>query len=203
MENIRVLVLDRENSHNLWKETFIDAGGYTFSGRVFSPTDTNKRELSNGTLIPTPSVKDSEIVESFFGTVSDEEYLQNLSPEEFEQEILGLFQKAGYRCHLTSKQPTESGTDIVAIKNDKTIAIQCKHTRKNKKQGRDAIRQLVAEAVPTYPNAIYIAATNYYFNNNARDLAKSHNIGLIEKDKLLKFVDNPKLINIFIEDNIS
>ncbi len=160
----------------------------------------NKRELSNGTLIPTPSVKDSEIVESFFGTVSDEEYLQNLSPEEFEQEILGLFQKAGYRCHLTSKQPTESGTDIVAIKNGKTIAIQCKHTRKNKKQGRDAIRQLVAEAMPTYPEAVYVAVTNYYFNKNSRDLAESHNIRLIEKDKLLKFVDNTNLINVFIDD---
>lgn len=159
----------------------------------------NKRDLSNGTLIPTPSVKDSEIVESFFGTVSKDESLQNLSPEEFEQEIFGLFQKAGYRCHLTSKQPTESGTDIVAIKNGKTIAIQCKHTRKNKKQGRDAIRQLVAEAMPTYPNAIYIAATNYYFNDNARELAVKHNIRLIEKDILLKSLDNSNLVNNFID----
>jgi SNF2 family DNA or RNA helicase len=155
----------------------------------------NKRELSNGTLIPTPSVKDSEIVESFFGTVSNEEYLQNLSPEEFEQEIFGLFQKAGFRCHLTSKQPTESGTDIVAIKEGKTIVIQCKHTSKNKKQGRDAIRQLVAEAMPTYPNAVYVAITNYYFNNNAKTLAEKHKIICLEKRELLLISESPSYIN--------
>ena len=158
----------------------------------------NKRELSNGTLIPTPSVKDSEIVESFFGTVSEEEYLQNLSPEEFEQEIFGLFQKAGFRCHFTSKQPTEFGTDIVAIKKGKTIAIQCKHTSKNKKQGRDAIRQLVAEAMPVYPEAIYIAVTNYYFNNNAKKLAKSHNIVCLEYKQLSKIKEGLNSIEDFL-----
>jgi SNF2 family DNA or RNA helicase len=155
----------------------------------------NKRELSNGTLIPTPSVKDSEIIESFFGTVSDEEYLQNLSPEEFEQEVFGLFQKAGYKCHFTSKQPTESGTDIIAINDTRTIAIQCKHTRKNKKQGRDAIRQLVAEAMPIYSDAIFVAITNYYFNSNARDLARSHNIICIERKELIKIKEQPNVLH--------
>ena len=160
----------------------------------------NKRALSNGTLIPTPSVKDSELVESFFGAVSNDEYLENLSPEEFEQEIFSLFQKAGYRCHLTSKQPTESGTDVIAIKDGKTIVIQCKHTKINKKQGREAIKQLVAEAMPIYKNAIYIAVTNYYFNDNARELAAKHNIGFIEKNQLLKFIDNSDLVSKFIDD---
>jgi len=156
----------------------------------------NKRKISNGTLIPTPAVKDSEIVESFFGEIQNEEYLQNLSPQEFEQEVFSLFQQAGYRCHFTSKQPTESGTDIVAIKDNKTIAIQCKHTRKNKRQGRDAIRQLVSEAMLTYPNATYMAVTNYLFNQNAKNLAIKHNIILIEGSKLKSDIFTEYISNI-------
>ena len=155
----------------------------------------NKKALSDGTLIPSPSVKDSEIIESFFGKISTEEYLQNLSASEFEQEIFALLKKANFKCHFTSKQPTENGADIIAIKEDKKIVIQCKHTSKNKKQGRDAIRQLVSEAMPIYSTkAIYIAVTNYYFNDNAKELAKKHNIYIIEKDELLEYINGKELI---------
>jgi len=144
-----------------------------------------KKSLSDGTLIPTPSVKDSEIIETFFGKLDSETKWDLMSPAEFEIEVMRLFEKNGYRCHLTSKVPTESGADIVAIKNDKTFAIQCKHTCKKKKQGREAIRQLITEAKITYPRAEMVAVTNHYFNDNARKLATHHGVELIEKDKLV------------------
>lgn len=146
----------------------------------------NKRSLSDGTLIPTPSIKESEVTQSFFGHSSNDDSLQYLSPDEFEQLIFSIYQNKGYLCNFTSKQPTESGADIIGVKDGEQVVIQCKHTTKNTKQGREAIRQLVTEAMPEYPNATFIAATNFYFNTNAKELAKKHSIQLIEKDELIE-----------------
>jgi len=145
----------------------------------------SKKSLSTGTLIPTPSITDREIAETFFSHIDEEEKWALMSPEEFETEVMILYEKAGYTCHKTSKQPTESGTDIVAVQGDKIIAIQCKHTRKRKKQNNTALYQLISEAKIAYPNAEYVAVTNYYFNANAHRLAEEQNIKLIELDQLL------------------
>jgi SNF2 family DNA or RNA helicase len=144
-----------------------------------------KKSLSDGTLIPTPSIKDSELVENFSSELSDAEKWDIMNPKEFEIAVMNLYEKLGYKCHITSKIPTEYGADIIGIKNDEIIAIQCKHTSVKKKQGREAIRQLIAETKLIYPEAKLIAITNYYFNDNAKFLAKSHNIELIERDQLL------------------
>ncbi len=57
-----------------------------------------------------------------------------------------LFKNLGYDCLLTEKHPTEAGADIIARKGDEIKVIQCKHTSKQHKQGREAFRQLIAEA---------------------------------------------------------
>mgnify|MGYP000739353035 CR=1 FL=1 len=146
----------------------------------------NKKSLSSGTLIPTPTVRDKELVETFMGTTTIEESWALLSPDEFEIKVMNIFEKDGYRCHRTSNIPREYGTDIVAVKNDVKIAIQCKHTSKNHRQNHTALYQLISEAKDAYPDAIYIAATNNYFNDNARDLAKKQNVVLFEFPELVK-----------------
>jgi Holliday junction resolvase len=146
----------------------------------------NKKSLSEGTLIPTPSIKDSEMVESFFHNLSESEKWDLMSPEEFEIEVMHLYEKLGYKCHTTAKIPTEYGADIIAVKDNKIVAIQCKHTRIKKKQGRDAIRQLIAETKLVYPEAKLVAVTNFYFNENARKLAKRYDVKLIEREDLMK-----------------
>jgi SNF2 family DNA or RNA helicase/HJR/Mrr/RecB family endonuclease len=154
----------------------------------------NKKALSNGVLIPTASVNDKEFVETFFGEVTEEESWALLSPDEFEIEVMRLFEKAGYRCHQTTKQPTESGTDIIAVKDAQTIAIQCKHTRKKTKQNNTALYQLISEAKKSYPHAKYVAITNYYFNNHAHDLATQQDIILVQLDGLIKVSNDISII---------
>lgn len=154
----------------------------------------NKKSLSDGTLIPTPAISDKDIVETFFNKIKETEKWELLSPQEFEIEVMRLFEKAGYRCNLTQKYPTEAGADIIGVKNEKKIVIQCKHTRKRIKQSKTALYQLISEAKKAYPDAIYIAVTNYYFNNNARKLAKENNIKLIELEELNKLQKNPLLL---------
>ncbi len=46
--------------------------------------------------------------------------------------------------------------------------------------------QLIAEAMAAYPDAVYIAATNYYFSDSAKSLASDNKILLMEQNHLLK-----------------
>lgn len=147
---------------------------------------TNKKSLSTGTLIPTSPIKDSELIGTFFGEPDDNEKWNLMSPLEFEVEVMRLFEQDGYNCHRTTNRPTEQGVDIVAIKNKKTVVIQCKHTKNKRKQNNTAMYQLIAEAMAAYPDAVYIAATNYYFSDSAKSLASDNKILLMEQNHLLK-----------------
>jgi SNF2 family DNA or RNA helicase len=145
---------------------------------------TQKRALSDGTLIPTPTVRDSEIIGTFFN-INDGERIDLMSGLEFEHEVKMIFERHGFKCSLTDTYPTENGADIIGQKGNIKIIVQCKHTSRNERQGRDAMRQLIAESMPTYGDAIYIAATNYYFNDNARNLASSNQIKLLEREAII------------------
>ena len=144
-----------------------------------------KKSLSDGTLIPTPAIKDSELVGTFFGEPDEAEKWALMSPKEFEIEVMRLYEQDGYTCRLTTKQPTEAGTDIFAIKDGRKLAIQCKHTRNKTKQNNTALYQLISEAKIAYPDASYIAITNYYFNENAHNLAQDQGITLVELPAIL------------------
>ncbi|NBK98827.1 MAG: hypothetical protein EOM50_12540 [Erysipelotrichia bacterium] len=143
-----------------------------------------KKSLSDGTLIPTVSVSESELSEAIFDEINDQklENLSSLTPIEFENYVKNIFSSIGYRCILTDKYPSEYGADVIARKDNEVIAIQCKHSSVNAKFDAEAIRQLHTEARPYYQATRLIAITNTYFNMNAKNLAKIHDIEIIDKD---------------------
>jgi HJR/Mrr/RecB family endonuclease len=67
---------------------------------------------------------------------------------------------------------------------DQTLAIQSKYPSEQRKQNNSVSDQLISEVKLAYPNATYITVTNYYFNDNAHNLAKEQNIKLIEYNEL-------------------
>jgi HJR/Mrr/RecB family endonuclease len=105
--------------------------------------------------------------------------------DEFEFYVKEIFNSKGYSSTLTEKVPSEFGADVIAIRGDEVIAIQCKHSRVGAKVDKQAIMQLHSEAKDYYKATKLIAITNSYFNSNALNLAEVHNIEIIDRSNIL------------------
>ena len=150
----------------------------------------NKKTLSNNTLIPTSTVTEKDLANFVFDGIgglakSEFEDIDNMTFDEFEFYVKEKFNAKGYSSSLTEKVPSEFGADVIAIKDNEIIAIQCKHTRTGAKIDKQAIMQLHSEAKDYYKTTKLIAVTNSYFNNNALNLAKVHNVEIIDRSNIL------------------
>jgi HJR/Mrr/RecB family endonuclease len=149
----------------------------------------NKKALSADTLIPTAAVSEKDLVNSIFGNKGSEQTLEsvdNMNDKEFENYIKELFGNKGYKSRLTEKYPSEFGADVLAYKGDEIIAIQCKHSKNGARVDKQAILQLHSESKDHYKATKLIAVTNTYFNENAKKLAKLHNVEIIDRETILE-----------------
>jgi SNF2 family DNA or RNA helicase len=144
----------------------------------------NKKSLSEDTLIPTSGVTEKELTEVLFekDTTNKLVDIDTLTPFEFENYVKEIFKKKGFNSTLTEKYPSEYGADVIAIKDEEIIAIQCKHSSVQNNFGREAMYQLHSEAKQFYKATKLIAITNSFFNSNAMNLAKVHGIEVIDKN---------------------
>jgi HJR/Mrr/RecB family endonuclease len=151
----------------------------------------NKKSLSEDTLIPTNGVTEKELTEILFEQEEDNslDNIDTMTHFEFENYVKEIFKQKGYNSRLTDKYPSEYGADVIAIKDNEIIAIQCKHSSKQNIFGREAIHQLHTEAKSFYKATKLIAITNSFFNSNAMNLAKIHNIEIRNRDNILDIIN--------------
>jgi HJR/Mrr/RecB family endonuclease len=150
---------------------------------------TQKRETA-GFLIPPKSISENEMAKDLFDDeFSTAQQVDMLDWEAFEMLVKRLYEAMGYECELTpgSGQP-EYGADIIAIKGNEILAIQCKHSQNGAIKGKDAIYQLHAESRAYYKTDNLIAVTNTHFDQGAKDLAKQHAVSMIQRDKLVELL---------------
>lgn len=105
---------------------------------------------------------------------------------EFEDYIGTLFSKLGYSVTQTSLSG-DQGVDIVAKKNDISLAIQTK--RYSSRVGNSAVQQVVAGANYHRCNQKLIV-TNNYFTQSAYELALANNVMLWDRDRLIEEITN-------------
>jgi len=148
----------------------------------------NKKSLSEDTLIPTSSISEKDLSDIIFDKPIDDgiDNIDSMNPYEFENYVKNIFNDKGYSSTLTDKVPTEYGADVIALKGDEIIAIQCKHSSNRNTFGREAMYQLHSEAKTFYKATKLIAITNSYFNTNAMNLARTHNIEVIDRNNILE-----------------
>ena len=108
-----------------------------------------------------------------------------MSGYEFENFLKKLFTCMGYTVEKT-KMSGDQGADLIISKRGKRIVVQAK--RYKGKVGNKAIQETVA-AVNYYKADKGMVITNSYFTQAAVRLAKANNIELVDRDKLLKWVE--------------
>ena len=161
-----------------------------------------KRALAGDMLNGTPMVSQDELLD-LLGKVNHiesveadawitAEHLSRIVGRSFEVLCCALWECQGYNCLLT---PTtgDGGVDIVAIKGDTGLLIQCKASEAKKSLGWGAINQIVAGAVAyekQYPDVTFskVAVTNQYFNATSIRQAVDNKVSLIDGGILVEWL---------------
>lgn len=119
--------------------------------------------------------------------------------EEFEKFLLAHFLQLGYSGKTTSKT-NDYGADLVLQKDRDKVVVQAK--RWTSKVGIGAIQEGIG-AREYYRADKCIVVTNNYFTKNAEELAKSSNVELWNRDKLIKVMNGANGRNIINNNNFN
>ncbi len=112
--------------------------------------------------------------------------IDSLDGYEFERFLSDLYTKMGYQVEPT-KLSGDQGADVVVIKFGEKTVIQAK--RYGRKVSNKAVQEILA-AVSLYKAHKGVVITNNYFTKSAVELADANRIQLIDRDGLLKLIEN-------------
>lgn len=115
----------------------------------------------------------------------DIDYIDNLNGYEFEKFIAELLECLGYRDVTTTKESSDYGIDVVAVKDGVRYAIQCKNYSQS--VGNNAIQEAYS-GKNFYDCHVAIVVTNNYFTNNANNQAKMNKVVLWDRNKLAELM---------------
>lgn len=109
----------------------------------------------------------------------------------FEQYVGDLLRKMGYQKIDVTRGSGDYGADVIAEKDGKKYAVQCKCFSKNNSVGYDAAKEAVAGA-SFYKCDAAIVITNQYFTNNIKTFAENSNIpvSLWDRNALILILEN-------------
>lgn len=116
--------------------------------------------------------------------------IRSMDPDAFESFCALLWSKRGYSRVMRTPRSGDGGVDVVAVKGEEGVVIQCKSSSiENREHGWDAVRD-VAAGVAAYSRRYagvrfsLVAVTNQRFNNTARQQAEILGVELIDGDDL-------------------
>ncbi len=117
------------------------------------------------------------------------EQIDQMSGITFEKLLLEYFKAVGYKGNLTAEK-ADYGADLVLKKDSIKYVVQAKRW-KEKDVGIEAVQQVIG-AIPYYAADKGMVIITSYFTKNAKRLAKSSNVELWDRKKLIKFLSEAK-----------
>lgn len=170
-----------------------------------------KSTLAEATLFPTSriEIKQQELYESLFAEVSqqtkhcsiDIDFVDQLDNYSFEAFTAALYRAQGYQVYLTPCI-SDKGVDVIALGKHKNLAIQSKHSMG--KIGNDGIYE-ISGGKQYYENKYGIRLTpvvlcNTEFTASAKELADMCFVELINRDSLIRMIEEKALFVSDIEE---
>ena len=110
-----------------------------------------------------------------------------MSGYHFEELCRELFEKKGYKATKT-KSTGDQGADVILEKDGEKIAVQSKRYSKGV-VGNKAVQEVVA-SLKYYNCNRGMIITNNHFTKSAKDLGLKNKIDLIDREKLIKMLED-------------
>ena len=114
--------------------------------------------------------------------------IDGMSGSLFEELLQEHFKKLGYKAKMTPAT-ADYGADLILEKEKERIVVQAKRWKQN--VGIAAVQQVVG-AINYYQANKGMVISNSYFTQNAERLARSNNIELWDRDKLIDFLSKAR-----------
>lgn len=112
--------------------------------------------------------------------------IDKMKGREFEQFTADLLRKLGYERVEVTPGSGDQGVDVVAVKDGKRYAIQCK--RYAQKLGNKPVQEVFAGKT-IYGCSVAVVLTNNYFTEGAKEAAMATGVELWDRDTLRRMMD--------------
>lgn len=145
----------------------------------------NQLEKDNSLKHEIINIIDSIAKKTRLETNATKEKIENLSGIQFEQLCLESLKKRGWRVTST-KATGDQGVDLIAIKKDCKVALQCK--RSSRTIGNKAVQEILS-GMKFYNIPIGVVVSNSEYTLSAKSLANVSNVKLLNINELNK-LDN-------------
>jgi HJR/Mrr/RecB family endonuclease len=130
----------------------------------------------------------AKIFKEYQKEVADISVIDSISGFEFEEYVADLLRKLGYKNVQITKKTGDKGVDILAQKNSRKYAIQCKRINPRNKLNNSAIQQVyTGKQLYKCSNAMVI--TTGYFTEPAWEAAKELGVTLWARNKLIEQIN--------------
>ena len=113
-------------------------------------------------------------------------YIDRMEGHDFEQFTANLLRKLGYERVEVTPGSGDQGVDVIAVKDGKRYAIQCK--RYGQKLGNKPVQEVFAGKT-IYGCSVAVVLTNNYFTDGAKEAAKATGVELWDRDTLRRMLD--------------
>lgn len=112
--------------------------------------------------------------------------IDKMEGHEFERFTADLLRKLGYERVEVTPGSGDQGVDVIAVKDGKRYAIQCK--RYGQKLGNKPVQEVFAGKT-IYGCSVAVVLTNNYFTDGAKEAAKATGVELWDRDTLHRMLD--------------
>lgn len=149
------------------------ASGIGVGGNSKKPKITEKRSESK----PTPKRADKFSLEM--------STIDRMEGHDFEQFTANLLRKLGYERVQVTPGSGDQGVDVIATKDGKKYAIQCK--RYSQKLGNKPVQEVHAGKT-IYGCSVAVVLTNNYFTDGGKEAARALGVELWDRDTLRRML---------------
>ena len=112
-------------------------------------------------------------------------YIDRMEGHDFEQFTANLLRKLGYERVQVTPGSGDQGVDVIAVKDGKKYAIQCK--RYNQKLGNKPVQEVHAGKT-IYGCNVAVVMTNNYFTDGGKEAARALGVELWDRDVLRRML---------------
>ena len=135
------------------------------------------------------------------------EDIRTMNPKMFECLVAAIHAKNGYPLTYRTPDTNDAGVDVVAIKAEEGLLIQCKTTTTTQALGWEAVKDVVAGTAfykMKHPGVRFrrIAATNATFNSTAHAHAFANSVELLTATELMAMVAQTPISRFELESMI-